>query len=107
MPAADPSKVRYLKEFYSTAEVRQFWKDLGDTGSDFATNPIQINSHTQDGESSGGIVVASAADRDIWFKAAEQAFLELKAEDDGEEKPGIPAEELSRGTDWSQKMVRV
>ncbi len=106
MAGPDPAKVRYLREFYTTAEIRGFWKCLGDTDRDFATNPIQINSHAQDGESTGGIIVRTAEDAAVWLATAEQAYREAKAADDGADAPGALPESLSRGTDFSRRMVR-
>ncbi len=106
MAGPDPARVRYLREFYTTAEIRRFWKDLGDTDRDFAANPIQITSHAQDGESSGGIVVRSAEDAAVWLVTAEQAYRESQAADQGDSAPGALPETLGRGTDWSQRMCR-
>jgi hypothetical protein len=105
MAGYDPAKVRYLREFYTTAEIRGFWKSLGDTDRDFATNPIQINSHAQDGEATGGIVVRTAEDAAVWLATAERAYLEAKAAEDGE-TAAVSPDSLSRGTDFSQRMVR-
>lgn len=106
MASPDPAKVRYLREFYTTSEIRGFWKALGDTDRDFATHPVQITSHTQDGESSAGIVVRTAEDAAVWMVTAERAYLEAKAEEEGASAPGPLPEEIGRGTDWSQRMVR-
>jgi hypothetical protein len=106
MAGYDPAKVRYLREFYTTSEIRGFWKALGDTDRDYATNPIQINSHAQDGESSSGIVVRSAEEAAVWMATAERAYLENQAADEGGSTPGANPDNLARGTDFSQRMVR-
>jgi hypothetical protein len=106
MAGYDPAKVRYLREFYTTAEIRGFWKQLGDTDRDYATNPIQINAHAQDGESSSGIVVRTAEEAAVWIATAERAYLEAKAAEEGGATPGALPDNLSRGTDFSQRMVR-
>lgn len=106
MTGYDPAKVRYLREFYTTSEIRQFWKDLGDTDRDYAQNPVAITSHAQDGESSGGIVVRNAEDAAIWMASAEQAYREQLAADEGDPIPGPHPGDLGRGTDWSHRMVR-
>jgi hypothetical protein len=106
MAGPDPAKVRYLREFYTTAEIREFWRKLGDTDRDFSTNPIQITQHAQDGESSAGIVVRTAEQAAVWMASAERAYLDARAADAGDTAPGVLPDSLARGTDFSQRMVR-
>lgn len=96
----DPEKVAYLLEFFSASEIRVMWKSLGDTQRDFATDPLQITSHSEAGESSAAILVTNSEQASIWMASAREAYRQASGE------TGIDPDRIGRGTDWSKRMVR-
>lgn len=96
----DPEKVAYLREFFSAVEIREIWKSLGDSQRDFATDPLQITSHSEAGESSAAVMVTTSEQASVWMASAREAYRLASG------GAGVDPDALGRGTDWSRRMVR-
>lgn len=89
-----------LVEFYEVSEIREIWKQVLDAVTGRVQLPLQINSRSRDGTSSGAIIVSTPTDASNYMHACKAAIARLESPPAGAEMNGTHA-------DFSRRPVSV
>jgi hypothetical protein len=96
-----PTIINYLADFYTLEEIRAHRKQIGDALLGKVALPIVINQRSRDGNSSGGISLATNEECSQFMRACEAA--EKRKNDDTSVDPS----QLGTGIDFSYRPVLV
>lgn len=96
-----PTLINYLADFYTLQEIREQRKQVGDALFGKVKLPIVINQRSRDGNSSGGISLATNEECTQFMRACEAA--EKKKQGDTSVDPG----QLGTGIVFSHRPVLV
>lgn len=99
---SNPETVAYLVEFYEVAQIKAFWKQVGDALLSRSSTTVHLTSSTVEGASASGLVLSTPAEQQAFMASCREALRQLNEEDQSTD----PAS-LGHSTDFSRRPVTV